>query len=285
MNHFLKASPHFKTLPPVTPDSAGWKYLSFQMIAPDAGETVTFLTGSNEVAITTLSGTAQIEVDGQTFTLARKNVFEEPATVLYVPPGKTITITAKTAFECALGGAPAVGKYPTRLITSAEMKSEMRGGGAAKRQIGHLLTHPIPAERLILYDAYVPGGMWAGFPPHCHDGYMDSPYLEETYYYRITPADGFAIHRNYRCDTDFDETFVVKNGDLVLVTQGFHPVATAPGSNVYFLNYLAGDLQDEARKTPPYDDPAYAWLKENWGGNALTLPMFGDNKLTGNADD
>lgn len=274
MKHYLKSDPKLAVRLQVTPESAGWKYLRFQVLALDKAETFRYESGSNEVALTSLSGTARIDVSGETFTLARKNVFAEMATVLYVPPDKSITITAVTPFECALGGAPAVGKYPTRLVTSDEMKRELRGGGAAQRQIGHLLTYPIPAERLILYDAYVPGGMWAGIPPHCHDGYMDSPYLEETYYYQITPADGFALHRNYRCDTDFDETFVVRNGDLVLVTQGFHPIATVPGSNVYFLNYLAGDLQDEARKTSPFDDPAFAWLKENWGGNALELPLF-----------
>ena len=113
------------------------------------------------------------------------------------------------------------------------------------------------AWRLILFEVYVPGGAWSGWPPHCHDGYMGSPYLEEVYYYRIDPHDGFAIHRNYRKDNDFDELFTVRSGDLVLVTQGFHPVAAAPGSNVYFLNYLAGELLDGERATPPYDDPDY----------------------------
>lgn len=264
-----QAQLHFQ----VTPETAGWRYLSFQVIALHEGESYTYATEGNEVALTTLMGSARVEVSGENFSVSRRNVFEEMATVLYVPPHKTITIHATSEFECALGGAPAEGKYPTRLFPSAEMRQELRGGGAAQRQVNHLLAYPMPAERLILYDAYVPGGMWAGIPPHCHDGYAGSPYLEETYYYRITPVNGFAIHRNYCCDSDFDELFTVRDGDLVLVTQGFHPVATAPGSNVYFLNYLAGELYDKARGTPPYDDPAYAWLKSNWEGNALTLPV------------
>ena len=101
---------------------------------------------------------------------------------------------------------------------------------------------------------------------------MDSPYLEETYNYRIDQQDGFAIHRNYREDTDFDELFTVRSGDLVLGTQGFHPIAAAPGSNVYFLNYLAGELLDEARATTPFDDPDYEWIKDNWDKDMLALP-------------
>ncbi len=274
MNHHLKSDFHARVQLEVTPERAGWRYLRFQILALDAGQALTHETRDNEVALTVLAGRANVRVADESFAVSRKGIFQELASVLYVPPHRTITITATTRFECAIGGAPAQGKYPARLFGSDEMKQELRGGGAAQRQVNHLLAYPLPAERLILYDAYLPGGMWGGIPPHCHDGYMDSPYLEETYYYRITPNDGFAFHRNYRCDTDFDEVFTVRDGDLVLVTQGFHPVAAAPGSNVYFLNYLAGDLVDDARKTPPYDDPAYAWLKQNWGGNAFALPMF-----------
>jgi len=163
-----------------------------------------------------------------------------------------------------------------RLIRPEEIKCELRGGGAARRQVNHILAPPLPAERLILFEVYVPGGSWSGWPPHCHDGSGGSPYLEETYYYRIDPPDGFAIHRNYRLDTDFDELLPVRSGELVLVTQGYHPVAAAPGSNVYFLNYLAGDLLDQDRARPPLDDSRYAWMKENWEGNRLELPIARD---------
>jgi 5-deoxy-glucuronate isomerase len=250
------------------------------VLALAPGESFARETGAREVALTSLRGYARVAVGGETFPFGRKDVFDEIAHVLYVPPRQSITITAETEFECALGGAPAQGKYPVRLITPDEMPRELRGKGAAQRQVHYLLTHPLPAERLILYEGYLPGGMWGGIPPHCHDGTLGSPYLEEVYYYRITPVNGFVLHRNYsRGDTGtepLEETFAVADGDLVLVPRGFHPVAAPPGSNVYFLNYLAGDLLDEARGTPPVDDPEYAWLKQNWGGNALELPLFGN---------
>lgn len=88
-----------------------------------------------------------------------------------------------------------------------------------------------------------------------------------------TPDYGFTFHRNYRVDTDFDESFMAQSGDLVLVTQGFHSTAPAPNCTLYFLNYLAGELIDEARATPPYDDPTYAWIKEDWDGNMRALPI------------
>jgi len=257
----------------VTPASAGWQYLSFRIVALAAGQGYTIDTGGEEMALVPLQGSSLVQVGHEEFQLQRRGVFVGPPSLVYAPPGKTIRVTAQTDFEFAVGGAPATGKYGVRLIRPEEIKCEIRGGGAARRQVNHILAPPLPAERLILFEVYVPGGSWSGWPPHCHDGSGGSPYLEETYYYRIDPADGFAIHRNYRLDTDFDELLPVRSGDLVLVTQGYHPVAAAPGSNVYFLNYLAGDLLDEERARPPLDDYRYAWMKENWEGNRLELPI------------
>lgn len=273
MGHHIKPKLDSKTLIDITPGSAGWKYLSFKVMAIAAGEKFQQATEGEEVALVPLKGEMRVEVDKERFEIARENFFAELPHVLYVPPGKTINVEAIANVEFAIGSAPAEGKYPTRLFAPSEMKAEIRGGGAARRQVNHILQHPLPAERLILFEVYVPGGAWSGWPPHCHDGYMGSPYLEEVYYYRIEPQNGFAIHRNYRKDKSFDELFAAQNGDAVLVTQGFHPVAAAPGSNVYFLNYLAGDLLNEARGTPPYDDPDYAWIKDRWEENVLKLPI------------
>jgi 5-deoxy-glucuronate isomerase len=72
--------------------------------------------------------------------------------------------------------------------------------------------------------------------------------------------------------------FTVKNGDVAVVAEGYHPVACAPGSNMYFLNYQAGDLLGEKRATPPYEDPAHVWIKNDWDRNALRLPVGGGQR-------
>ena len=272
MNHLIKPNYESNTIINVTPELAGWDYLGFKVISLKAGESYSDSTGDNEVAVVPLHGKAIFHSSSEKFEVARAGVFAELPHILYLPPGETLTVEAELDFEFAIGGAPAEGRYPLRLFKPEEMKKEIRGGGTARRQVNHVLAAPLPAERLILFEVYVPGGAWSGWPPHCHDGYMGSPYLEEVYYYRIDPQEGFAIHRNYRKDNTFDELFTVLSGDLVLVTQGFHPVAAAPGSNVYFLNYLAGELLDKARATPPYDDPDYDWIKDNWDKNMLVLP-------------
>ncbi|MGB8645224.1 MAG: 5-deoxy-glucuronate isomerase, partial [Anaerolineae bacterium] len=255
MEHFYKSRPGTGVVVEVTPETAGWQYLAFRVVRLFAGETYREETAGTEVALVPLQGIGMVEVSGERFPLSRENVFKGASNVLYVPPRKSILVTATTDFEFSTGSAPAEGRYPTRLFTPEEMKQELRGGGAARRQVNHVLAHPLPAERLILYEVYVPGGMWSGWPPHHHDGANGSPYLEETYYYRFEPQDGFGLQRNYDDATGFDELFTVKHGDLALVARGYHPVTCAPGTNMYFLNYQAGNLIGEARGTPPRDDP------------------------------
>lgn len=271
--HLIRPQSDSTVMIDVTPQSAKWDYLSFKVLSLKAGERYTHSTADTEIAVVPLVGQGTFQVGDQQFEVTRKSVFTEMPHLLYVPPGHELTIQAKTDFEVAFGGAPAEGKYPVRLFTPSEMKSELRGGGSATRQVCHVLAHPLPAERLILFEVYVPGGNWSGWPPHCHDGFGGSAYLEETYYFRTDPDYGFGMHRNYRTDNDFDEILPVYNGDLVLVTQGFHSTAAAPNCNIYFLNYLAGELRDDNRGTPPYDDPAFAWIKDDWNANAVNLPL------------
>ena len=275
MSHLLRSNPEGPIALDVTPESANWKSLRFRVTKLSAGETAQIATGGDEYAIVPLEGSYEASVGGQNFSISRKSVFEEMPHILYAPPGNDITVTATSDCEFASGGAPAEGKYPIRLFTPDEMNGEIRGGGAARRQVNHVLSHPLPAERLILFEVYVPGGIWSGWPPHCHDGFQESAYLEETYYFRTDPDYSFAFHRNYRIDEDFDESFAVGDRDLVLVTKGFHATAAAPNSKLYFLNYLAGDLFADERARPPHDDPAFAWIRQDWEANPTTLPLFG----------
>ncbi len=274
MTHHLKSSAEGMIALDVTPESAGWQYLSYRVVNLAAGQVYLHRTEDTELALVPLTGAGAVETSAGDIQLARAGVFKEIPSVLYVPPGQEFGVRSDSRFEFALGAAPAAGKYPLRLFTPDEIRSEVRGGGAARRQVNHILAHPLPAERLILYEVYVPGGAWSGYPPHCHDGYLGSPHLDETYYFRTQPGNGVALHRNYRVDGDFDEIFAVRDRDLVLVTQGFHSTSAAPGSNLYFLNYLAGELVDEARAQPPSDDPDYAWLKDDYTANLMRLPVM-----------
>jgi 5-deoxy-glucuronate isomerase len=263
----------------VTPESAGWRDIQFAVIELRTGESHELLLDDRELAIVPIEGTGHVVASAQgviaaEVTLHRDSVFTQMPTVVYAPPNTALRLTAVDGpFTFTVGSAPAVGKYPVRLIDPSEMKSEIRGGGTARRQVNHILAMPLPAEHLILYEVYVPRGTWAGWAPHCHDGRDGSPYLEEVYYFRMQPANGFLLHRNWRDDEGFDEQFVAHDGDAVLVTKGFHSTVACPTSHMYFLNYLAGDLEDDDRSTPPCFHSEYTWIQDDWNADSWDLPV------------
>lgn len=257
----------------VTPESAGWRYLSFSVISLRAGESHDDVRADQETAIVPLSGAAEVTAGEHEYTISRSSVFDQMPHIVYTPPGTAMTVTATSDFEFAIGSAPAEGKYPVRLFTPDEMKTELRGGGAAYRQINHVLASPLPAERLILYEVYVPRGTWSGWAPHRHDGVDGSPYLEEVYYFRLDPSEGFAMHRNWSPESDFDEILMANDSDAVLVPEGFHSSVACPSSHMFFLNYLAGEPVDEERSTPPCFHDDYTWIQDDWDAGAWSLPQ------------
>jgi 5-deoxy-glucuronate isomerase len=258
----------------ITPGNSGWDFLSFSVIELDAGDSHADQRAGQETAIVPLRGAGTVRAGGQTFEISRTSVFEEMPHIVYVTPGDAIEVVAAVGgFEFSIGSADAVGKYPTRLIEPSEMKQELRGGGAAYRHVNHVLAPPIKAERLILYEVYVPRGTWSGWAPHRHDGRDGSPYLEEVYYFRTQPDNGFVMQRNWTDDEDFDELFTARNGEAVLVTKGYHSSVACPSSHMMFLNYLAGELYDDERTTPPCFDEAHTWIQDDWDHEAWELPV------------
>jgi 5-deoxy-glucuronate isomerase len=148
---------------------------------------------------------------------------------------------------------------------------EIRGGGNATRQINHIITPAFEAHRLLVVEVYTPGGNWSSYPPHKHDVH-DPPRevdLEEIYYYRVSRPEGYAIQRVYTADRRLDATITVRDGELVLVPEGYHPVVAAHGYDVYYLNALAGS----ARSMAASDDPDHAWVRSGWKDKDPRLPL------------
>ena len=252
--------------------SVGWKYLGFELRRLAATETFTLMCADRELAMIPIQGQAIVEAGAQSYELSRHGVFTDVGSLLYVPPQTPVHLTATTDFEFSLGSAPAHGGYPVRLFTAEEMKVELRGGANALRQVHHVLAPPLPAERLISYEVFLPGGSWAGWPPHRHDGVDGSPYLEEIYFFLFDRPDGFGFHRNYDND-GYDETLVVRHGDCVAVPKGFHVTTSSPGNNMWILNFLAGDLIGEERSRSPHFDPSTTWICDDWSKGQIELPF------------
>ena len=264
----------------ISPERAGWKYLAFSLVEVDAATTHRGVAEGRETAIVTIAGSGTISVNGRDIAVQRDSVFTAVERVVYIAPGDAFAIQSDDGLTVAIGSAPATTGAETRVIETDEMRSEIRGGGSSFRQVVHTMSHPIEAERLIVYEVYIPRGTWAGWPPHRHDGVDSAPYLEETYYFKLDRPEGYVLHRNFNDgaapegeDVDFDEVVVAHDGELALVPMGYHTSVTSPGSNMYFLNFLAGDLLFDDRKTPPCFHSAHTWIEQDWSAGQWSLPV------------
>ena len=246
--------------------AAGFDYLNFQVCRLAVGESQSGETGENELGMVVLGGRCSVSSSHGNWSEigGRANVFSGMPYALYLPPHSRFTVSAKTNCDLAFCYSVAEENHPARLVTPAEVEVEIRGGGNATRQINHILKPEFPAHRLLLVEVYTPSGNWSSYPPHKHDvhnppGEVD---LEEIYYYRMDRLEGYAIQRVYTPDRRLDAALTVRDGELVLVPEGYHPVVAAHGYNVYYLNVLAGS----ARSMAATDDPDYAWVRQNWSG-------------------
>ena len=254
----------------VTPDSAGWELLSARVINLRADDTFTVSSVTDETALVVVCGTVDVRVDALVATISRGTVFGELTDLVYAPPGAAIELTAAGPAQIAIGQAPADGRHPARIIGTTEMTGVIRGGGPARRQVMAPLAGALPAERLLVYEGWVPRGSWTGWPPHRHDGFAGSPKLEETYYYRFDRPSGFGFHRNYAPEEQWEDFHLLRDQALVPVPRGYHLCGNGPAANMWLLNFLAGPTQDRDRL--PYVDPTELWMQDDWAAGAMTLP-------------
>jgi 5-deoxy-glucuronate isomerase len=278
MQHVVPAKFNSSFQTNVTPETADWRYLTFQVHAMTSGQHYKGESLGREVCLVFLSGDADVNVNGESWSFeGRRGVFEGLPYAVYVPPDHAYEVTARSELEVAVGIAPAAGKLEPRLITPDDVNVEIRGGHNVTRQISHILD-PGDAEKLLCVEVYTPSGNWSSYPPHKHDVHNppEEVDLEEVYYYRIRPEDGWALQRLYTDDRSLNEVVLAHHGDTVLVRQGYHPVVTAPGYDLFYLNFLAGEHPSWIAK----DEPQLAWVRGNWEGreDRVKLPLKGSGR-------
>ncbi|MEQ1536752.1 MAG: 5-deoxy-glucuronate isomerase [Burkholderiaceae bacterium] len=258
-----KAAPQGREIVNVTPERAGWTHVGFRAVRLKAGETETVQTDGRELCLVVLVGTVEVTVDSQTYSHlgTRNSVFDEisPAAV-FVPSGKKVVVRAERDSEVAFCTAPAGGKnHPVKVIDPASMRRSVRGKGTNTRYICDILPHDDPtADHLLVVEVVTPASHSSSYPPHKHD--VEQPpvetLLEETYYHRLNPPQGFAFQRVYTYDRSIDEACAVENHDVVMVPCGYHPVTAPHGYDLYYLNVMAGPNRFWVFK----NDPDHEWM-------------------------
>lgn len=245
----------------VSPESAGWKYVGFEVYQLQAGDSLNRLAQKNEICLVLLAGKADVKVDDVLYSDIgeRMSVFEDqPPYAVYVPAGGRYEVTALTELELAVCLAPGTGKYSPRLIAPSDAVVENRGFGHMSRRVVNILPEQREAESLLVVEVRTGGGNWSSYPPHKHDqdNLPVESYLEETYYHRVNPANGFVLQRVYNDDRSLDETMAVPDRSIVIVPEGYHPVSAPPGYDSYYLNVMAGPV----RTWVFHNDPDHEWL-------------------------
>lgn len=248
----------------ISPAAAGWKYVGFSLYRLQAGESATEKTGDEEVILVVVEGKVSISAAGQDFGVLgdRMNVFEKtPPHCLYVPNGNEWSAVAKSDCTLAVCRAPGKDGHKAQLIGPTGISLETRGKGTNTRHINNIaMEHRDVADSLLVTEVFTPPGHWSSYPPHRHDedDYPNITYLEETYYHRLNPEQGFGIQRVFTEDGSLDETIPVESHDVVLVPKGHHPCSVPYGYEMYYLNVMAGPL----RKWRFKNHPDHHWIYE-----------------------
>ena len=271
----------------VTPELAGWEHIHFQVRRLPALDVWSFATGEHELALVPLSGHVGVESDRGRWPQigSRAHVFAGLPFALYLPRRTTFVATTTDGCEFAVAWVATDQDHLPRLVTPADVTIEIRGGDNATRQINSLIAPGFDCHRLVVVEVYTPGGSWSSYPPHKHDvhktdaaGKVLEADLEEVYYYKLDRPEGFAFQRIYtdpesplhRAGYPIDAVLLARNDDAVLVPEGYHPVASAPGYTTYYLNVLAGSAQSLANS----EDPRYAWVRESYKTRDPRVPIY-----------
>jgi len=234
------------------PGKMGLKLIEFGILRLEDGETFSEDTGEREAVLVILSGRCDITSAAQAWHSVgeRESVFQGLPHSVYLPPRSNYTVVGCGRVEIAACRAPARSGREARLIVPGDVTVLSRGRENWYRDVYEIAHLGEEAESLIVGETLSGPGNWCSFPPHEHD-------LEELYFFKVNPPQGFGFQRVYTHDRKLDELYTVENDSLVAIPRGFHPLVAAPGYSVWFLYLLAAK---EGQVLEPRNDPAHNWL-------------------------
>jgi len=227
----------------VAPGTTAARHLHYGRIILDASDApIRFATGAHETALICLHGQATVSVAENSFALG-------PYDSLYIPRDAEVAVTAQDA-GCDLAeiSAPVENPYPLQMVRFADVQGDSSlhfktGSPTAEREVNILIGKNVEAGRLLAGVTFSQPGNWTSWPPHEH-----AAMLEEAYLYIDMPAPGWGIQLVYTDPRAPELVAVVREGDVVLMPQGYHPNVAAPGGQINFLWMMAAIGEGEDRQ-------------------------------------
>ena len=235
----------------------GARELTTRRLTLSRGGAITFGVPDEETVVVLLEGRGDFGIGGRSWPVERADVFTAPPTAVYLPRGVAVHVRADTALEAVLVSTPVQLSGEPGFCSPADVSVVERGADLYKRSVRNVFVGDPHARRLMVGETVNVAGHWSSYPPHKHDGVDGELRLEEMYYYRIRPAEGFGIHLLYTASGE-SATHQVRDGDAVLIPYGYHTVSAPPRYEVYYLWAIAGD----ERTLAVYEDPAHRWVHE-----------------------
>lgn len=241
----------------------GMRLTRFSLVVLGDGEVCSGDTGEFEAALVFLGGRARVSGDGFDFPEVgrRRDVFSGRPHTVYLPRRTRYTVTALGGVDFALNESPASRDTARPCVIAPEdTRTISIGRDNFRRDATIMLDENFDSEHFYIGEGMIPSGNWSGYPPHRHD--VDNPPeeidMEETYFYRFNPQQGFGIQKVYTADKRIDEIYTIEENDTVAIAEGYHPLAAAPGYDMYYLWTMTGANN---RGLISSKDPKHAWVK------------------------
>ncbi len=225
----------------VAPGTTAARYLHYGRITLAAGDApITFNSEDHEVGLICLNGKATIKTEGETFALDRYDA-------VYAPRDSDIEVNAPEGCDLAEVSAPVAKRYPVKFVSYKEVRQNPKlhliaGKPPAERDLNVLIGANVEAGRIMAGVTFSTPGNWTSWPPHEH-----SRLLEEAYLFIDMPSPSFGVQFVYTDPKKPELVQVVREGDCVLMPQGYHPNVAAPGGQINFLWMMAAIKEGEDR--------------------------------------
>ena len=245
-------------------------FLSFRRLTLAAERQVRVATGGEEHVMDVLSGICDIEIEEGRRTVdrftgvgGRRDIFSGNPEFVYIPRDRTYVVRCVRApFEAAIYSAPTEESGTPVHVRADQVRVLASGVSDWRRNVYIGMGDDGPATTMLVGETESPPGNWSGFPPHRHSEHRPPAELslEELYYLKFAPANGFAIGASYQDLSDRAGTAslsMVYDSQLFDVPAGYHFIAPCPGYRLRYTWALGG----EQRKFGAWvADPDYAWL-------------------------
>jgi 5-deoxy-glucuronate isomerase len=226
----------------LAPGLTASRNLHYGRIILAAGDApLAFETTFRETGLICLNGSANIETGGTSFSLGRYDA-------IYIPRDSPVTVSTEQGCDLAEVAAPVDKRYPIQFVSFADVRADpalhfIAGKPPIERDLNILLGKNVDAGRIMAGVTFSSDGNWTSFPPHEHQDM-----LEEAYLYIDMPAPQWGIQMVYTNLEEPELVEVVREGDVVLMPQGYHPNVAAPGGSINFLWMMAANREGVDRQ-------------------------------------